>query len=60
MRVVLYLADVNERWLVDYALSNRRTRRMKHLKNFHPVDSMNSFPKAKVTYLGVIDETRQN
>lgn len=56
MRIVLYLADVNERWLVDYALSHKRTRRMKHLKNFHPVDSMNSFPKTKVTYLGAIEE----
>lgn len=58
MKVILYLADVNEKYLVEYAMSQKRTRRMKHLKNFHPVDSMNHFTKTKVTYLGAIDETR--
>ena len=60
MRVLLYLADLNEKWLVDYPLSQKRERRMKHLKNYHPVHSMDCFLKTKVTYLGVIDETRQN
>jgi len=56
MRIVLYLADVNEKYLVDYALSNKRTRRIKNLKDFHPVNSMDCFPKRKVTFLGAIDD----
>ena len=58
MRVLLYLAEENDKYLIDYALSHRRTRRMQHLKNFNPVYSMLHFQRKKVTYLGAIDETR--
>ena len=58
MRVILYLADENDKYLIDYALSHKRTRRMKNLKGFNPVYSMMHFQRKKVTYLGAIDETR--